>query len=219
MADENNNVPANGATFDVGSAFFGTAAAPEVIESDENGAGAQPDGSEATAVDASDDGAENGEDTGAEQGEVTPQVWEFNGNQFTDEQVSAALKHQETYERFNTTITPLIDNIKQFGETAERMQSMATTETSRQIAELKARLQSGQLNAAEYQSTHQQLQSAELRMSYLTQAAEQEAAQRKRALNATRTHNARLVATNLVKAGCSGDGIRGNDGGRNADRN
>lgn len=207
MADEKTNVPGSDSTgFDVGAAFFGAAATPEIIESDEGGAGAQPDGAEATAIDAPDDGAEDAPDTGAGE-EVTPKVWEHNGAQYTDEQVGAALKHQETYERFNTTITPLIDNIKRFGETAERMQSMATTETSRQIAELKARLQSGQLNAAEYQNTHQQLQSAELRMNYLTQAAEQEAVQRKHALNATRTHNARLVATNLVKAGWSKEGI------------
>ncbi|ASG63948.1 hypothetical protein CEW81_18340 [Kluyvera genomosp. 3] len=123
MADETNNVPANGATFDVGSAFFGTAAAPEVIESDENGAGAQPDSGEAAAELTPVDGVEDAGDAG-EGEEVTPQVWEFNGAQFTDEQVSAALKHQETYERFNTTITPLIENIKQFGQTAERLQIM-----------------------------------------------------------------------------------------------
>lgn len=206
MADETNNVPTDGATFDVGAAFFGPAATPEVLESDENGAGTQPEIAEATGIDASDDGTEDAGIAG--EGEaVDPDVWEFNGSQFTGEQVSAALKHQETYERFNTTIPPLIDNIKAFGQTAERLQTMAQTETEKQIAELQGLLRSGKLDASRYQQVHQQLQSAELRMDVLKQAAVQEETTRKQALQHTRTHNARLVATNLVKSGWTKDAI------------
>jgi len=202
MADETttktDNAPSSSTEFDVGAAFFGIPATPEDHESDENGAGAQSEEPEDAAVNITDDG-------GAAEGDNEPgeavEVWEFNGAQFTADQVSDALKHRETFERFNQSINPLVENIKAFGETAERLKVMGVTECERQIAELKKALGSGQLDSRQYQQAHQQLTAAESRKQVLEQAAEQEANQRKQALINARTHNARQVATNLVKAG------------------
>lgn len=202
MSDETitktDNAPGDSTGFDVGAAFFGIPATPEDHESDKSGAGAQSEESEDAAVDITDDGGEAEGDN--EPGEEV-EVWEFNGAQFTADQVSDALKHRETFERFNQSIAPLVDNIKAFGETAERMKVMAVTECERQIAELKKALGSGQLDSRQYQQAHQQLTAAESRKQVLEQAAEQEANQRKQALINARTHNARQVATNLVKSG------------------
>ncbi|MGG8042474.1 hypothetical protein PGO05_03560 [Klebsiella aerogenes] len=200
MEDEN-DVSSNGATFDVGAAFFGSEAKEPDPQSPESGDGTLPeitDPEEPESDISSDDSGEAEGDSGTSE---AVEVWEFNGSEFTAEQVSDALKHRETFERFNTSITPLIDNIKNFGQTAERMQAMAVTETEKQIAELKQRLNSGRLDSREYQQTHQMLQNAETRMSMLEEAAGQEMRQRQQALNNARTHNARQVATNLVKAG------------------
>lgn len=198
MPDENktNDVSANGGGFDIGAAFFGAAEEKPQPKGDEDG-GETPLG-DATPEDElpPDDGDEI---TGDPEPGESVEVWEFNGAEYTADQVSDALKHRETFERFNTSITPLVENIKQFGETAERLQIMAVTECEKQIEEIKKQLP--KLQGRDYQLAHQALQQAETRKEVLNAAANQEAQQRKQALNNARTHNARQVATNLVKSG------------------
>ena len=200
MDDENktNDVPANSAGFDVSAAFFGTATQEQKPESDENGGEPSLSSAEEPGINESGNG---GEDAGDPEQSKAVEVWQFNDQEYTSEQVSDALKHRETFERFNQSINPLIENIKAFGQTAERMKIMGVTETEHQIAELQKALASGQLNAREYQEAHQALTRAEMRKTTLEQAANQEAEQRKQALNQARTHNARQVATNLIKSG------------------
>lgn len=195
------NVSGDSPAFDVGAAFFGPAEETEIHESPEDGTGTPPDEPAPADEPTSDD--EHTDEGDSEQGEQL-EVWEFNGNEYNADQVSDALKHKETFERFNTSISPLIDNIKNFGQVAERLQVMAATETEKQITELKQRLGSG-LDSREYQQTHQMLQAAEMRMNMLTEAAGQEMRQRQQALQTARAHNARQVATNLVKAGWTKD--------------
>ncbi|MBF4178900.1 hypothetical protein [Lelliottia nimipressuralis] len=202
MADENNttDVSSNGAGFDIGAAFFG--AAPEGAKDQSEEIGGEPSleltGAEESGSDESDSG--DPIEGGTEPGEGA-EVWELDGVEYTADQVGDALKHRATFERFNQSITPLIDNIKAFGQTAERLQLMGVTETEKQIDELQKQLASGRLNSREYQDAHQQLQRAELRKATLEQAAKQELDQRNQALKTARMHQARQVATNLVKAG------------------
>ncbi|MGB7801010.1 hypothetical protein [Buttiauxella sp.] len=182
--------------FNPGSLFFPNDAAPKDSQSPEISGGASLTVTEDDGNAAPLDGIETTPGT-----ESSADEWEFNGGKFTADQISEALKHQETFTRFNTSITPLVQNIKSFGDHAARFQAMAVTETDKQIQELRTALNSGQLNAADYQRAHQSLQMAETRKGMLEEAGKQVDAQRTEALNNARRHNASQTATNLVKQG------------------
>lgn len=204
MADENKStdVSGNASGFDIGAAFFGTTAEEPAGKGEEISEEISGGASHEVADDAGEHEPGDGEGaSGADEQEQAVEVWQFNDQDYTADQVSDALKHRETFERFNQSITPLIDNIKAFGQTAERLQIMGVTETEKQIDELKRSLASGRLNSREYQEAHQMLTHAETRKATLEQAANQELQQRQQALQTARTHNAKQVATNLVKSG------------------
>lgn len=196
-----NNAPGNTTGFNVSAAFFGAQPEVESHESDENSDETPPTESEITTDVVTDDGEPDAGNS--EQSEV----WQIDGAEYTQDQVSEALKHRQTFERFNQSITPLIDNIKAFGEVAERIKVIGITETENQINELNRALASGRLNAQEYQEAHQMLTKALGRKETLEAAAKQEAARRQEALKQAHTHNARLVATELVKKGWSKENI------------
>ena len=210
MADETtttpNDAPGNATGFDVSAAFFGIKPEVESDESDENSDQTPPGSTAAATDDLADDGDPAPGDN--EPGEAV-EVWQFNGAEYSADQVSAALKNNETFERFNQSIAPLVENIKQYGETAERIKLMGTTECENQITELKKALASGRLNAKEYQEAHMMLTKAETRKGVLEQAAAQEVQQRNQALQQARTHNARQVATALVKSGWTKEQMNG----------
>lgn len=190
------NVSGKPAAFDPSALFRDPTETPPVVESDEEGGEpAQPE-PEATATDPGE--TSPGDAGGAGEGES---VYQFDGNEYTAEQVAAALKHQTTNEAFSQSIAPLVDNIKQFSEQAQRFQAMAVTETDRQIDELTRALASGQLNAQDYQLAHQQLTQAQTRKGMLEQAAQQTEQKRQQALANARRQNAANVATQLVKKG------------------
>lgn len=204
MADENKStdVPGSGSGFDVSAAFFGTATEKPQPQGDENGGESSP---ELIDPEGDDDDITNGGNPPAgddEPGEAV-EVWQFNGEEYTAEQVSAALKNNSTFERFNQSIAPLVENIKTYGETAERLRVLGTTECENQISELNKALASGRLNAKEYQEAHQLLTKAQGRKEVLEQAAAQEAQRRKQALEQAQVHNVRQVTSALVKSGWS----------------
>lgn len=205
MADETTttatDAPSNTTGFDVSAAFFGSKPEIESHESDEI-SDETPLTEPEIATDAiTDDGEQDA-------GNLEPdEVWQIDGAEYTQEQVSEALKHRQTFERFNQSITPLIDNIKAFGEVAQRIKVIGITETENQITELNRALASGRLNAQEYQEAHQMLTKALGRKETLEAAAKQEEARRQEALKQAHTHNARLVATELVKKGWSKENI------------
>lgn len=196
------NVSSNVPAIDFEAMFYGAgkegATETTANEGDEGGTGAPVSGAETAAELAPD---LSGEDAG----NTEPEQWTFNGATYDETQVSDALKHRETYERFNQSITPLIENIKAFGQVAERQQVMAKTETENQITELRQRLQTPGLSAADYQQTHQALQSAEWRMNVLDQAAANETQKRNEALVNARRHNATQVAATLARSGWNGE--------------
>lgn len=193
-----NNAPGDAGGFDVSAAFFGTPAKEQKPESDENSAEPSLTESEDATDDITDDSEQDAGNPGEGEGQ---EVWQLDGQEFTADQVSEALKHRQTFERFNQSIAPLIDNIKAFGEVATRIKVMGVTETENQIAELNRALESGKLNAQDYQEAHRMLTRALKRKETLEAAADQEEARRKQALQDAHTHNARLVATALVKKG------------------
>ncbi|MGK3630379.1 hypothetical protein ACSLOU_00530 [Enterobacter cloacae] len=199
-----NNAPGDAGGFDVSAAFFGTPAKEQEPEGGEGGAEPSPAEPEDAADDSADDGGQDEGNPGEGEGQ---EVWQLDGQEFTADQVSEALKHRQTFERFNQSITPLIDNIKAFGEVAQRIKVIGITETENQITELNRALASGRLNAQEYQEAHQMLTKALGRKETLEAAAKQEEARRQEALKQAHTHNARLVATELVKKGWSKENI------------
>ncbi|MBV8042372.1 hypothetical protein [Pluralibacter sp.] len=138
--------------------------------------------------------------------------WKLGETEYNEEQVNNALKHADTFERFNQSIAPLVQNIKGFGDQAARFQAMAVTECDNQIKELTTELQSGRLDAQQYQLAHQALTSAELRKASLIAAGNQVAQQRQQALQNTRHHNLSQVATNLARAGWSMDKMKNAQG-------
>lgn len=204
MADENNptDVPGSNPTFDISAAFFGAAAEKSQPKGDEISGEPSPEIIE----------PESGDDDIPGSGDPTPgddepgeevEVWQFNGEEYTADQVSAALKNNATFERFNQSIAPLVENIKTYGETADRLRVMGITECENQIAELNKALSSGRLNAKEYREAHQLLTKAQGRKEVLEQAAAQEAQRRKQALQQAQVHNVRQVTSALVKSGWS----------------
>lgn len=205
MADETtktteNNASGNASTFNISAAFFGAPAESESDKGEQDSTEASLNGAETATDDVSDDGEQDAGDS--EPGEEV-EVWQFNGAEYTSEQVSAALKNNATFERFNQSIAPLVENIKQYGETAERLKVLGTTECDNQINELNKALASGRLNAKEYQEAHQLLTKAMQRKEVLETAAAQEAQRRKQALEQADAHNVRQVTSALVKAGWS----------------
>lgn len=195
-----NNAPGSTPGFNPTSLFFPTEPAAEIVESVEDGADAPLEQPAAASIAVPDDG---GQDAGA-----TQSAWSFNGTEYTEEQISEALKHAEMFNRFNQTISPLVTNIKGFGDQAAKFQAMAVTECDNQITELKRALTSGQLNAQEYQLAHQQLMQAETRKGMLEQAGKQVEEQRRQALNNARRHNAGQVAAALAKNGWTPDKMK-----------
>ncbi|GDX06349.1 hypothetical protein [Buttiauxella sp. A111] len=201
--DNQPNVSSQSTAFDVAALFRDATPAPEVNEGDENRSEAQqPD---KTTDDASQSDLSPGDESSAGNGES---IYQFDGAEYTAEQVTAALKHHNTNEAFSQSIAPLVDNIKQFHDQAARFQAMAVTETDKQIEELQRALASGQLNAQDYQLAHQSLQQAQTRKGMLEAAAQQTEAKRQQALSNARRQNAANVATQLVKRGWTADNMK-----------
>jgi hypothetical protein len=190
------------AGFDVTRAFFGGEGAQPDHESAESGAESSPEITEGAAADpAAGSGAENAGDPESETSGDSGEIWQFDGTDYTAEQVSDALKQRGMYERFNQTITPLIQNVNSYEEVARRLSVMAQTEAEKEIAELQRALSSGKLESREYQQAHVQLTRAQQRLEILNNAAEQESAQRQKTLTEARTHNARQIGVGLIKSG------------------
>lgn len=179
------------------------APAPTGTESEDPGTEA---GTGTPPEDAADAGGDTGHEGGGEQAEDGAgggEVWEIDGTEYTAEQVGQAVKDHDMFRRYNESITPLLENIRGYGEQVQRHQTLALTETEKVIQELQARIGSGKLDAREYQAAHMQLVQAQQRMDLLSNAAEQEKVQREKALGAAREHNVRQVVTSLLSAGWS----------------
>jgi DNA repair exonuclease SbcCD ATPase subunit len=187
--------------FDVTRAFFGSEGTQPDDESAESGAEAPPESAEGATDNQPDDGTEIAGNTGSETSGDNAEVWQFDGIDYTPEQVSDALKQRGMYERFNQTITPLIQSVNTYEETARRLSVMAQTEAEKEIAELQRALSSGKLESREYQQAHLQLTRAQQRLEILNSAAQQEIAQRQKTLTEARTHNARQIGVGLIKSG------------------
>lgn len=187
--------------FDIAALFSGAKPAPTGDQGQPNGDDAPQPESEIT-IGADEQPGGDPLETGAGEDETeTVTVYQFGGTDYTEEQISEALKHSSTYERYNQSVAPVIDSIKQFTNQAAQFQAMAVTETDNQIKELTAALQSGQLNAQDYQLTHQALTNAQSRKVVLQNVADQVEAKRVQALSNARRQNAQQTATALVRMG------------------
>lgn len=207
MSNENTpNASSVTTGFNPTALFFPQDTAPtSVDESEQKGGETPPTITEPATLDAPLDG-----DPAASV--ATGTFWKLGDVEYSEEQVNNALTHSATFERFNQSIAPLVQNIKGFGDQAARFQAMAVTECDNQIAELTKELQSGRLDAQQYQLAHQALTSAELRKASLIAAGDQVTQQRQQALQNTRRHNLGQVATNLARAGWSLDKMKNAQG-------
>ena len=193
------NASGSASGFDVAALFRDPAKAAPAHQSSENSGESPLPEPEITVSEHDEPGGEQNA-PGAGEGE-TVSVFQFGGADYTEEQVNEALQHAQTYARYNQSIAPVVENIKQFTHQAAQFQAMAVTETDNQIKELTAALQSGQLNAQDYQLTHQALQGAQLRKAQLNQAGQVVEQKRQQALLNARRANAQQVATTLARNG------------------
>ncbi|CAI1768673.1 Uncharacterised protein [Serratia quinivorans] len=178
----------------------------------EESAETQPGITEGGYLSDPDDGAEveGAIEPGEGADEVTEEAtdtWEYDGREYTNDQIAEAIKGHETYQRFNESIQPLVEGIRQYSQTAQDLKIAATTECEKAIAELQNKLNSGQLDSREYQATHMQLMQAKDRMRIIDGAVQQEKQQREAALNQARQQKARQVVTNLMSSGWSREEI------------
>lgn len=125
----------------------------------------------------------------------------FDGQDYTEEQVTTALKDSDIFRRFGESVKPVIADITSYGQVAESLKVAATTETDKMITELTGLLNSGKLDSQQHQQAYVQLMQAQERKRVLDQAVESEQAQRKQAIQQLRTQNARKVGVDLLRAG------------------
>lgn len=207
------HAPANRET-GLAGLLFGDTGQEREEQSPEAGGAFDAGGAEKPADDSADDGTHPEGDTGAAEGEVdpeitaTPDVWEFDGQEYKSEQIAEALKDHDLYQRFNQSIAPLVEQVKRHQEFATDMKVAATTECEKVIAELQRSLDSNTLDAREYQQAHRALVQAKERQKMLDNAVAREKEQRQQLLTTARQQNARTVATNLLRSGWSPEQIQ-----------
>lgn len=207
---------------DLASLLFGTGAPEDAGEGeDPDPEGGEKAPGEGAAAEGNDDDA-NGDDgdgdaggTGAGEGEddgtdAGGEIFcSFDGQDYTEAQVTAALKDHTTFNRFAESIKPLVADITAYGQTAESLKVAATTETDRYIEALTSELNSGRLNSQEHQQHYTQLLQMQERKRVLDHAVEQEQTQRKQAIQQVRTQNARKVGVDLMRKGWTLDQMTG----------
>ncbi|EAM7070440.1 hypothetical protein R5D33_003271 [Salmonella enterica] len=111
------------------AAIFGAAkepAAEKGNKSPEEGAGAQPESAEIDLLAGADDSTTLARGAGDGEGESeTVDVWQFNGVDYTADQVEEALRERESYQRHNQSVQPLAEAIQRAEDDTARFKEMA----------------------------------------------------------------------------------------------
>lgn len=147
----------------------------------------------------------------AEPGEGEPEtvdVWNFNGVDYTVEQVEESLREREVYQRYNQSVQPMADAIKQAEEATARYKDMALTETEKRIEQLQAAIKSGQLDPRQKAAAYDQLDEANQRHKYLTDAAEMSLKAQREAMDKVRRQRAAQTVTALTRQKWSAEEIK-----------
>lgn len=183
-------------------------------QSNEEGASASLEDAEGITLGIADPGTGIESSAGEGEGESDPveDVYEFDGVKYTPAQVEEALREKDNNQRYNQSVTPLIDSINSYGEKAEHATLLAMTECDKVIAELGEALASGKLTSQQYQSAHMQLRDANHRKTVLESEAKAERELRTKALNQARAQNAKQTVVALTKAGWKREDILAVDG-------
>lgn len=200
---------------DLAALLFGTGAPEDAGEGEDtdpesgksaSGEGKSPEGDGDNTDD--DDGEGDAGGTGKREGEGGDDdnaggdiFCSFDGQDYTEDQVTSALKNHGIFEKFAESVKPLVADITSYGEIAESLKVAATTETDRMIAELTDALNSGKLDSQTHQQCYTQLLQMKERKRVLDAAVEQEQTQRKQAVQQVRVQNARRVGVDLLRAG------------------
>ncbi|WP_310606714.1 hypothetical protein [Buttiauxella brennerae] len=165
------------------------------------GAGVITDPNNAGSGEGDEGSAGTGEGEGEGDENAGLAAFEIDGKEYTEAQVTSAVKDFEIFHRFTESARPLMADIKSYGDVAESLKVAATTETDKTIAELSAMLNSGKLDSQQHQQAYIHLSHAQERKRILDAAVEQEQTLRKKAIDQTRTQNARAVGVTLLRKG------------------
>lgn len=192
-------------------ALFGAAKEPAPEKGNkgtEEGAGAQPESAEIDLLAGADDSTTLAGGAGAGEGEPeTVDVWQFNGVDYTADQVEEALRERESYQRHNQSVQPLAEAIQRAEDDTARFKEMALTETDKMIAQLKKEIQSGRLDPRQKAAAYDQIEEAIKRQKELNQAAELNAQARATAMAKVREQRARQTVNAMAKQGWSREEI------------
>lgn len=148
---------------------------------------------------------------GAGGGEIEPEtvdVWEFNGVEYTADQVEESLRERESYQRYNQSVQPLVDAINQSEAATARYKAMAQTETEKQIEYLEAQIASGRLAPHDKAMAYDQLREAKKRQEILVEAAEKSAEYQRNSMDKIRRQRASQTVNTLTRQKWSADEIR-----------
>lgn len=170
-------------------------------EDENNAGGDDADGSAEAAGGAGGGEGGEGDDDGDDNEGGSAVFCSFDGQDYTEEQVTTALKHHSTFERFGEAVAPIVANIRAYGDTADALKVAATTETDKMIAELTTLLSSGTLDSQTHQKAHLQLLQVQERKRVLDEVVNREQAQRKEAIAQVRAQAVRKVAFDLTRRG------------------
>ncbi|EHA2490226.1 hypothetical protein JKI59_001030 [Salmonella enterica] len=192
-------------------ALFGAAKEPaqeKGNKSPEKGAGAQPESAEIDLLAGTDNGTTLAGGAGAGEGEPeTVDVWQFNGVDYTADQVEEALRERESYQRHNQSVQPLAEAIQRAEDDTARFKEMALTETEKRIAQLQKAIKSGQLDPRQKAAAYDQIEEALERQKVLNKAAEENAQARAAAMAKVREQRARQTVNAMAKQGWSREDI------------
>ncbi|ELY8287809.1 hypothetical protein SOQ48_001338 [Salmonella enterica] len=193
------------------AALFGAAkepAAEKGNKSPEEGAGAQPESAEIELLAGADDSTTLAGGAGDGEGEPeTVDVWQFNGVDYTADQVEEALRERESYQRHNQSVQPLAEAIQRAEDDTARFKEMALTETEKRIAQLQKAIKSGQLDPRQKAAAYDQIEEALERQKVLNRAAEENAQARAAAMAKVREQRARQTVNAMAKQGWSREDI------------
>ncbi|EBY8091393.1 hypothetical protein D6L13_03860 [Salmonella enterica subsp. enterica serovar Ordonez] len=192
-------------------AIFGAAKEPaqeKGSKEPEDGAGAQPESAEIDLLAGTDNSTTLAGGAGAgEEEPETVDVWQFNGVDYTADQVEEALRERESYQRLNQSVQPLAEAIQRAEDDTARFKEMALTETDKMIAQLKKEIQSGRLDPRQKAAAYDQIEEAIKRQKDLNQAAELNAQARAAAMEKVREQRARQTVNAMAKQGWSREEI------------
>lgn len=179
---------------------IGRKPAEEEIKIPEASTGAQPENTEIDLLAGTNNSSTLEGGTGGGEVELEEvDVWQFGGIDYTADQVEAALREHDTYQRYNQSVEPLATAIQQSEAAISRFKEMALTETEQIIANLEHQIQSGQLDPRQKSVAYDRLGEANKRLKYLSEEADKSARVQREAKEKIQKQRASQTVSELTR--------------------